>query len=258
MWKMSQLLGMESPMLVLMAILGIVLLRYLLIAGGAYLVMYHLCRKKLSVRKIQGKYPSEEDIKRELSLSFSTVLIYTLVIWLLFFTPVKNWTQIVDSDESIGAMSFMIKLLLMLGIHDLYFYLTHRLLHHPKLYSRFHLAHHRSSNPTPLASLAFHPVEAFVQIGIVILLVFIMPVSFESIVLFGLINFLHNVYGHSGYEILPRRLLASVHARWFCNSTFHNLHHEKYTNNFGLYSRIWDSALGTTHAEDSQKRARFY
>ena len=196
--------------MVLLAILVIVLLRYLLIAGGAYFVMYRLCRKKLEVRKIQGKFPSEKDIKRELSLSFSTVLIYTLVVWLVFCTPVKNLTQIIDADQSIGTMAFMLNLVVMLGVHDLYFYLTHRMLHHPKLYSRFHLAHHRSSNPTPLAALAFHPMEAFVQIGIVVLVVFVMPVNFESIVVFGLINFLHNVYGHSGYEILPRKLLASV------------------------------------------------
>ena len=38
---------------------------------------------------------------------------------------------------------------LMLLIHDTYFYWTHRIMHHPKLFNLFHLLHHRSTNPSP-------------------------------------------------------------------------------------------------------------
>jgi lathosterol oxidase len=59
-----------------------------------------------------------------------------------------------------------------------------------------------------------------------------------------LFQFVYNVYGHLGFEILPRPL-----RRWLNTSSAHNLHHKKFTGNYGLYTLFWDRLMGTLRSE---------
>jgi sterol desaturase/sphingolipid hydroxylase (fatty acid hydroxylase superfamily) len=65
----------------------------------------------------------------------------------------------------------------------------------------------------------------------------------------------YNVYGHLGYEIYPRWLVNSRLGRWLNTSTNHNMHHQYFKGNYGLYFRFWDEAFGTTHPQYAQKLA---
>lgn len=81
------------------------------------------------------------------------------------------------------------------------------------------------------------------------------PISFfltknrSIIILFTVGGFASNVYGHSGYEILPQRFRKSFLFEIFNSSVYHNLHHSKFKGNYGLYFRIWDRLLKTEHPE---------
>lgn len=55
---------------------------------------------------------------------------------------------------------------IMFVIHDTYFYWTHRIMHHKSVFNVMHLVHHKSTNPSPWAAYAFHPLEAIVEVGI--------------------------------------------------------------------------------------------
>ena len=48
-------------------------------------------------------------------------------------------------------------------VHDTWFYWTHRLMHHRRLFKLFHRVHHESTNPTPWAAYCFAPLEAMAQ-----------------------------------------------------------------------------------------------
>ncbi|KAI9569227.1 hypothetical protein HD554DRAFT_2007487, partial [Boletus coccyginus] len=48
-----------------------------------------------------------------------------------------------------------------LVITDYLTYWTPRAMHHPMLYNTFHEPRHKYIVPTPFASYAFHPVDAF-------------------------------------------------------------------------------------------------
>jgi sterol desaturase/sphingolipid hydroxylase (fatty acid hydroxylase superfamily) len=119
-----------------------------------------------------------------------------------------------------------------------------------------HKVHHLSTNPSALASLAFHPLEALLEAaGVIVMIVLIAP-PLPSVVAFGLLAFAFNVLGHLGYEIVPRRILASRIGRWINSSTSHNLHHRAFKSNFGLYTLIWDRLFGTIDARyDATLRA---
>jgi sterol desaturase/sphingolipid hydroxylase (fatty acid hydroxylase superfamily) len=130
-------------------------------------------------------------------------------------------------------------------IHDTYFYWVHRLMHHPKLYRRVHLIHHKSTNPSPWTAYAFHPLEAVLEAGIIPVIAFTLPVQRDALVWFFLFQIIYNVYGHLGYELYPKNFHKTWIGRYVNTSVAHNLHHKHFTGNFGLYTLVWDRLMGT-------------
>jgi sterol desaturase/sphingolipid hydroxylase (fatty acid hydroxylase superfamily) len=138
-------------------------------------------------------------------------------------------------------------------LHDAYFYWTHRLMHHPKLFRYFHRVHHLSHNPTPWASYAFSPLEAVVQAGIFPLAAIVMPLHPIAFALFMGWQIMFNVAGHTGYEIYPRWLMDSW-LRYILNTpTNHAMHHETLRGNYGIYFNIWDRLMGTNQANYEER-----
>jgi len=133
----------------------------------------------------------------------------------------------------------------MLLIHDTYFYWMHRLMHHPKLFRLFHLVHHRSNNPSPWAAYAFHPFEAVLESMIFVIFLFTIPVHSIHLMLFFIFSLVYNVYGHLGFELYPRWFSTHWLGKWINTSVSHNMHHQYFKGNYGLYFTIWDRLMHT-------------
>ena len=221
------------------------LLRYGLFAGGAYLLFYRLKRSAWFYRKIQPKFPKQKDIYREIGYSLLTLLIFSSVGIGIFFLRKFGWTQVYTKVEEWGWSYLLFSVLLAIGWHDTYFYWTHRLMHHPKLFPYFHKVHHLSHNPTPWAAFAFHPLEAIVEAGAVAVMVFLFPMHPVAIFLFLIFMTVMNVLGHTGYEIFPPWFLKTRWGRWQNTSTHHNMHHQLGKGNYGLYFNVWDKLMQT-------------
>jgi len=227
------------------ALFLLILLRYLIIALVAFLAFYVIWKSQRRFRKIQLKFPENKDYLRELGYSILTVIIFTAIGWLVFMTPIKNYTQVywnVD-DHSLGYFFFSVVLTLL--VHDTYFYWTHRAMHHRLFFNVFHRVHHLSTNPSPWAAFAFHPLEAVVEASIVVLIVFLFPVHPLAIALFLLIMMIYNVYGHLGFELYPRGFSKSTIGKWINTSVNHNQHHQFFKGNYGLYFLWWDRWMRT-------------
>jgi len=125
----------------------------------------------------------------------------------------------------------------------------HRTVHHPKLFRHIHLVHHKSVNPSPWASYSFHFTEGVLEAMIAPIILFLIPMHPLSLLLFTFVAFMMNVYGHLGYEILPKWFRHSFLFQIINTSTHHNLHHEKFEGNYGLYFRIWDRLMGTENPD---------
>jgi sterol desaturase/sphingolipid hydroxylase (fatty acid hydroxylase superfamily) len=134
---------------------------------------------------------------------------------------------------------------LMLVLHDTYFYWVHRLMHHPRLFRAFHLVHHRSTNPSPWAAYAFHPLEAVAEVGILALFLFTIPRHKLHLTVFFLFMIVYNVYGHLGWELYPRGFNRHWLGKWINTSVNHNQHHQFFNGNYGLYFLFWDRMMGT-------------
>lgn len=224
-------------------------LRYIFIAGIPFLLFYLLLSKRFSKRKIQSRNASRKDFIREVGYSFLTVTVFAMVGLLVLFTPLKQYTLVYNNINDYPVWWVAASTVLSLVIHDTYFYWMHRALHHKAIFKHAHVVHHKSTNPSPLASYSFHFFEAWTEGAILLPLVFILPMHPIAIALFVLLGFIINVYGHLGYELTPRWFRHTFLFEILNTSVHHNLHHSKFNGNYGLYFRIWDRLMKTEHPD---------
>jgi sterol desaturase/sphingolipid hydroxylase (fatty acid hydroxylase superfamily) len=227
--------------------------RYFVAAGVAFLIFYVLFRNKTPLKKIQEKFPGNNDFLREIIYSVITILIFATVPVLLLNTPIRPHTTFYTDIDQYGKAYFFFAFLLMLLMHDTYFYWMHRLMHHPALFRIMHLVHHKSTNPSPWAAYAFHPLEAIVEVGIVPIFLFTIPIHTFHLPMFFMFMIVYNVYGHLGYELYPKGFAKHPIGRWVNTSVNHNQHHQYFKGNYGLYFLFWDRVMGTIR-EDYEDR----
>lgn len=222
---------------------------YAFLAGAAWLLFYILFPRFFRRRRLATVDPSRQQVVREILHSLRSLAIFGLVAVAIVVAAIEGWTRIYVDDPRYGWKWFVASIALMIFIHDAYFYWTHRLMHHPRLFRRMHHTHHLSTSPTPWAAYAFSPSEAFVQAGIGPLILFTIPAHPAAFGLFMVWQIAFNVLGHCGHELFPRWFLKSPAGVVLNTTTHHDLHHEKFRANFGLYFNWWDRLMGTNHPE---------
>ncbi|MFN0176869.1 MAG: sterol desaturase family protein [Saprospiraceae bacterium] len=227
--------------------------RYVVLTAVLYFVFYVWKRRAWFYRKIQQRFPTPTDYQREIGYSALTSLIFGGVAWLCLGTSFHSFTQFYTDIDQYGVGWLIVSIPLTLLIHDTYFYWIHRLMHWPPVYRLIHLTHHRSVNPSPWAAFAFHPMEAVAEAGIIPILLLVMPLHPISFFGFVTMMLLFNVYGHLGYELFPIKMYKHPLGKWLNTSIYHNLHHEKFTGNYGLYFTFWDRLCGTLREDGLQK-----
>lgn len=218
--------------------------RYFFIAGTAFFIFYILLKKAIQHKKIQQKFPKASDYLREISFSLISMSIFACIAATVLVI-LKPYTLLLDEPFAYGILYYVFSFLMMILLHDTYFYWTHRFMHHPVLYKYIHLVHHRSTNPSPWTAYAFHPFEAVIEAGIFVLIAFTIPAHITTIILFFLFQIIYNVYGHLGWEIYPKKMNQHFIGKWLNTSVSHNQHHQFFDGNYGLYFTFWDRMMGT-------------
>lgn len=179
--------------------------RYFMVAGIFFFLFYIVQKHKVFYRKIQPKLPKGNDYLREIIYSIITICIFAIVPLTILHIPViAKTTTFYTHIPQYGWFYFLLAFPLLFLIHDTYFYWMHRLMHHKKLFKLFHLVHHKSTNPSPWAAYAFHPLEALVEAGIFVVFLYTIPVHPLHLFIFFFLMIVYNVYGHLGYELYPK------------------------------------------------------
>jgi Delta7-sterol 5-desaturase len=221
----------------------------LLLNGTIITVVYFLVWKKFKTNLQKWRIQLEEkadwqQIKRELKNSIFSLLVGALFSSIVIYLSAKGYTQIytnfADHNPFFAFAGFFILLL----IDDTWFYWTHRLLHHPKLFKFIHLEHHKSVDVNPFTSMSFHFLEPFMLSLWIFPVAYFLPIYAPILGFVQIWGLLDNIKSHLGYELYPAKLNKSWF-RFLTSSTYHNMHHSKFHGNYGVHFRIWDKLLGT-------------
>jgi Delta7-sterol 5-desaturase len=227
---------------------------YVVGAGLMWVCLRYLSRAQWLVnRRLSEKTPTSRQLRREILCSLRTLVIFGLIAGGIVYAALGGWTRMYIRIERYGWTWYFASIVIGIFVHDAYFYWTHRLMHHPRLFRVVHRTHHLSSNPSPWAAYSFSAWEAVVQAGIAPLLIFTMPMhplAFSTVMIWQIGI---NVVGHCGYELYPRWFLRSWWGCFFNTTTHHAQHHELHRTNFSLYFNIWDRLMGTNHRQYAER-----
>jgi len=144
-----------------------------------------------------------------------------------------------------------ILILLIPMIHDIHFYVVHRLIRSPVLYRHIHVVHHASVNPSPWSGLAMHPVEHILSFSGA-LIHFLLP-SHPLIVLYHLNSAgLGAVVGHVGFD----RVLTGKGRAMNTHAFAHDLPHRYFEVNRADGPTPLGKWFGTWHDGTPEADAR--
>lgn len=230
-------------------ILALELGRYAIVAGLVSVIIWSFWRAGLEARKIQTRSATKADYVRELLTSLRTALIFAITGFGMYLASRMGWLTVYSGFSEQGFIYFSVSLVAMVLAHDAYFYWTHRMMHHPRLFRLFHRTHHRSHTPTPWTAYAFDIPEAIVMVAFVPVWVALVPMHELAIYLFMTWQIVRNVLGHAGVELSPASGKPSRLFGWLNTTTHHDLHHQNARWNYGLYFSWWDRWMGTEHPD---------
>ena len=228
-------------------IFAIDLSRYL-IAASVLAIILAVFAGPLTSRRIQSKKATGEDVRREITYSLSTVLIFSLVGFAVYAASQQGLFRIYGGELP-GAGKIFLEFIAIVLLHDAYFYWVHRAMHTRWLFRRVHRLHHKSKTPTPWAAYAFAPAEAVLEAGILPVAALLVPMHELTVFLFVTHMIVRNVVSHAGVELFPGWWLKAPFLRAFTTTTHHDLHHSHGGYNFGLYFTWWDRWMNTEHPD---------
>jgi Delta7-sterol 5-desaturase len=177
---------------------------YVIAAGITYVLLHVVLAKWLANRRIAPEAPAVGQMGREFLHSVRSVIVYGIVGGMMAFAIRSGYGKMYWDIEQYGRVWFYSSIAVAILMHDAYFYWTHRIMHHPRLFRFFHRTHHLSTNPSPWAAYAFSIPEAFVQAGIAPLVIFTIRIHPAAFAFFMLWQIAFNVFGHCGFEIYPQ------------------------------------------------------
>lgn len=220
------------------AMIAIVALRYLAVSGAF---------AALTTRVRPGYHDQlRGQIRREIGWSLASAAIFGIPAGIAAWGwNSHGWTMIYREWSAYPLWYLPLSVLIYLFAHDTWFYWTHRLMHEPRLFKVAHAVHHASKPPTAWAAMSFHPIEALTGAVVIPVLVFLVPIHIAMLGVVLTVMTVMGVTNHMGWEMFPRRLVRSPVGGWIITASHHQLHHERYKCNYGLYFRFWDRLCKT-------------
>lgn len=239
-----------------LVLFGLILGRYLLIAGGLYWLFYSLLAERLTRRRVQHWPTWKKSIRSDIGLSTASASVFALSASWLTSAPVLIHTRLYTDVSQYGFFYLIFSFFLILILQDTGFYFCHRFFHQPWLFRWVHRGHHRSQSPTPWTSFAFDLPEAVMQALLIIGIVFVVPVHIGTLLAALVTMTLWSVFNHLGFSLFPDSGVSQWLAQWLIGPQHHMIHHRRYSLHYGLYFTFWDRLLGTQIEASKPKTQR--
>lgn len=207
------------------------------------LVILHEPIAHLFIKKDTSEYQ-----KFEARHFWQTLILIPLVsvpfIWIMYRYGIFH---IVFSTKIVWLM--ILQLIVMIILHDAYFYWCHRLLH-TKWFWNIHGVHHQATDPTVVTSHVFHFVETCINYTFIVWFTLLAGLTVGKIffipaIIFVLFTITWNIYGHGTKNLLPDRLTKSWIGRQIVWPSYHLEHHRQGVGNFEFFFTYLDRLCGT-------------
>lgn len=222
-----------------------IMARYFLVVGGFFYLFYKSKNSSREWKKVNTRSHKPGQYLREVKWSTGTTIVFSVTGSLVGIAWQKGYTAMYEDVWDYGVTYFIGSIVIMAILHETYFYWTHRLMHHPRLFKVIHKVHHESVVTSPWAAFSFHPLESIIEALILPVLLFVVPVHPYAFIVYLTIMTISSVINHLNIEIYPAGFEKHWLGRWLIGATHHGLHHSQFNYNFGLYFTFWDKWCGT-------------
>ena len=247
---MDKALGIEENttgiLLIYTAILFIaILFRYFVAAGIFYYYYYVRNFGRYDKRRLSKRLAKREQLKKEVYWSIKSSAIFAFVGAVTYWLWLEDYTAVYLDPGEYGYWYLPVSLVIILLLHETYYYWVHRWMHHPKVFRIVHKVHHDSRIPTPWTAFSFHPWESLIEAVILPLILAILPVNIYVLGFYLLVMTVSSVVNHLDIEIYPLWFQKSKIGKLFIGATHHHHHHTEFMTNYGLYFTFWDKLMAT-------------
>lgn len=219
----------EIISLMVIAILGHIMAA---IWYAAYKGNWTICQKKIYNIPI-----SDKQMWRELKNSIHTPIHAVILAGFLYM----------GSFTARGWPTFFITLAIAFIWAEIWHYVSHRAMHLKSLHW-IHVEHHKSHINSPFTAISFSFSEKLIfdfgYLGVLAGLDWLIGLNFHGIAAWYVGYLIINSFSHANFEFRPSDYNA-VMGRLFTSTTYHSLHHSRYTGNYGLGTRLLDRIFGT-------------
>lgn len=197
----------------------------------------HRNKWKLCERAIYDLPIGDEQIRREAKNSLHTPMHAVILSGFLFFHCFTNRS----------VLSFFLTALATTLWAEVWHYVSHRVFHLRPLHW-IHIEHHKSHINSPFTAISFSFTEKIVfDVGLIGLLAIVdrfVSLNFFGVAAWYIGYLLINSFSHANFE-----MKSGGYTRWLgqvlTTTTYHSLHHSRYTGNYGLGTRVMDRLFRT-------------
>lgn len=222
-----------------------ILFRYFVAAGFFYYYYYVWKQEEFRSRRLSRRAPKKKQLKKEIIWSIKSSAIFAFFGAVLYWLWQNDLTAIYLELTDYPLWYLPVSLVLILLLHETYYYWVHRWMHSPKIFRKVHKVHHDSHTPTPWTAFSFHPWESLLEALILPVLLLFIPVSIYVLGFYLVIMTVSSVVNHLDIEIYPQAFQKSKFGKLFIGATHHHLHHKEFLTNYGLYFTFWDKWMAT-------------
>jgi Delta7-sterol 5-desaturase len=229
---------MEQNLITAPAIFVLVVIATL---GHAMAFMWYLAVNnnwKICERTIYDLPFKKDQVRRELINSVHTPIhaVALLVYMYLGFFANRSW------------ISFWPSVLVTFVGAEIWHYGSHRAFHLKSLHW-IHLEHHKSLTNSPFTAISFSLWEKLIfDIGLLGILAtvdyLIYSLNFFGIAAWYVGYLIINSFSHANFELHSSDYNSRL-GKFLTSTTYHSLHHSRYTGNYGLGTRLLDKLFKT-------------
>ena len=239
--------------------LYIVNLFAVLLFFGIFEYRLYIQRAQANRFKYNGKWPSDNKsdvfwFKKQNTDSLLRTVFHAIPIWTALEVGILYayahgyvpWLSFASNPWYLALIALLVPV-----IHEVHFYLLHRLIHTPFLYKHVHSVHHNSVNPSPYSSLSMHPVELLGYLGVALWHLVIPSNPMLALYQLHFAGF-GAIPGHIGFD----KIETGENSTMDTHAYIHYLHHKNFEVNYGDGLIPFDKWFGTFNDGSPEGEAR--